>query len=91
AVRLAAKPGLRVGLIWQGNPDPQVDKGRSLPLADLAPLAAVPGVRLIALQKGFGAEQIAAVADRFTVEDLGAEFDSGPDAFLDTAAVVGNL
>lgn len=91
AVRLAAKPGLRVGLIWQGNPDPQVDKGRSMPLAALAPLAAIPGVRLIALQKGAGSEQIAEVADRFAVEDLGPDFDSGPDAFLDTAAVAMNL
>lgn len=91
AVKLAETPGLRVGLIWQGNPDPQVDKGRSLPLAHLAPLAAVPGVRLIALQKGAGSEQVAAVADRFTVETLGADFDSGPDAFLDTAAVAMNL
>jgi tetratricopeptide (TPR) repeat protein len=91
AVRLGAKPGLRVGLIWQGNPDPQVDKGRSLPLKHLAPLAAIPGVRLIALQKGAGSEQIAEVAGQFHVEDLGPEFDSGPGAFLDTAAVAQNL
>lgn len=55
---LAAKPGLRVGLVWQGNPDPQVDKGRSFPLQVLAPLAAIDGVRLIALQKGTGEEQL---------------------------------
>jgi tetratricopeptide (TPR) repeat protein len=91
AERLARGDGFRVGLVWQGNPDPQVDRGRSIPLALLEPLARIPGVRLISLQKGDAAEQIAAVADRMTVESLGDEFDSGPDAFLDSAAVIANL
>ncbi|TBW33559.1 tetratricopeptide repeat protein [Siculibacillus lacustris] len=91
AARLAARTGFRVGLVWQGNPDPQVDRGRSIALAALAPLAAIPGVRLIALQKGPGSEQITAVAERMTVESLGEDFDAGPDAFADTAAVIANL
>lgn len=91
AGRLADKLGFRVGIVWQGNPDPHVDAGRSFPLAALEPLARVPGVRLIALQKGKGEEQIAALAGRFEVETLGADFDAGPDAFADTAAVIANL
>jgi tetratricopeptide (TPR) repeat protein len=91
AKRLAPLGGLRIGIVWQGNPDPRVDKGRSLPLADFEPLARVPGVRLIALQKGPGAEQVETVADRVPVETLGDAFDSGPDAFADTAAVMFNL
>jgi tetratricopeptide (TPR) repeat protein/ADP-heptose:LPS heptosyltransferase len=91
ALHLSRRQGFRIGLIWQGNPDPQVDKGRSMALSLLEPIARIPGVRLIALQKGAGSEQIAEVADRFEVEDLGAEFDTGPDAFLDTAAVAMNL
>lgn len=92
AERLAVSgTGLRVGLVWQGNPDAGVDKGRSVPLAALEPLARVPGVRLIALQKGPGSEQVAALDGRFAVETLGDDFDSGPDAFLDTAAVMMNL
>jgi tetratricopeptide (TPR) repeat protein len=83
--RLAAKPGLRVGLCWQGNPQGVADLGRSPPLAALAPLAAVPGVRLIALQKGVGREQLAAAP---RVEDPGEGFDAGPHAFLDTAAAM---
>lgn len=91
AERLAAKPGLRVGLAWQGNPDPRVDHGRSIRLAALAPLAAVPGVRLIALQKGPGREQVAEVGHLVPVETLEPELDDGPDSFVDTAAVMMNL
>lgn len=50
--------GFKVGVVWQGNPDPDADRARSAPLAALAPLAEVPGVRLISLQKGFGEEQL---------------------------------
>lgn len=88
---LAARDGFRIGLVWQGNPDPTVDRGRSIALSALAPLARIPGVRLIALQKGPGSEQVEAVADTMTVETLGDDFDGGPDAFVDTAAVMANL
>ncbi|WP_083656718.1 tetratricopeptide repeat protein [Mongoliimonas terrestris] len=91
AERLAAGDGFRIGIAWQGNPDPTVDAGRSLPLKALAPLAAVKGVRLIALQQGDGAEQIAALGGAFAVETLGPDVDAGPDAFVDTAAVMMNL
>ncbi|MDQ0456178.1 tetratricopeptide repeat protein [Rhizobium paknamense] len=86
---LSQKPGFRVGLVWQGNPDPQVDKGRSYPLRVLAPLARIEGVRLIALQKGAGEEQIEEVS--FAVERPPEGFDEGPDAFVDTAALIMNL
>lgn len=86
---LAARPGLRVGLVWQGNPDRRVDQGRSICLATLAPLMQIPRVRLIALQKGFGSEQLQEFAGQ--VEALAPDLDSGPDAFLDTAAVMANL
>jgi len=85
---LGNRPGLKVGIVWQGNPLSIADLGRSPPLAAFAPLAALPGVRLIALQKDAGREQLSALAG---VEDLGAGFDAGPDAFLDTAAVMQGL
>lgn len=88
---LNEKPGFRVGIVWQGNPDPKVDRGRSFSLATLEPLAEVPGVRLIALQKGPGEEQIAALAGRFAVDQPPKDFDSGPDGFADTAAMMMNL
>ena len=81
----------RVGIVWQGNPDGYVDKGRSIPLRCFAPLCRIPGLRLISLQKNRGIEQLADLPPRMRVETLGAEFDAGPDAFLDTAAVMMNL
>ena len=92
--RLASLPGLRVGIAWQGNPDVERmiwARGRSVPLAALAPLAEVPGVSLVSLQKGAGSEQLKHVAFRDRVLDLGTALDAGPDAFLDTAAVMEGL
>ena len=49
----------------------------------------MPGVHLISLQKGIGAEQLAAA--RFPVKVLGADLDEVHGAFMDTAAVMRNL
>ncbi len=78
----------RIGVVWQGKTGGYNDDERSFPLAALAPLAAVPGVRLISLQKGEGEEQLAELPKTMTVETLGADFDTGADAFLDTAAAM---
>jgi Flp pilus assembly protein TadD len=80
--------GFKIGVVWQGNPNPEADMARSTPLTALAPLAALPNVRLISLQKGFGSEQIASLPPTMKVETLGDDFDSGPDAFVDTAAAM---
>ena len=57
-----AGPGdtLVIGLQWQGNPQAERDslRGRSLPLQAFEPLAQLPGVRFVALQKGPGHEQL---------------------------------
>ncbi|MBV9237690.1 MAG: tetratricopeptide repeat protein, partial [Xanthobacteraceae bacterium] len=44
--------GFKVGITWQGSTEFRLDRTRSLPLAVLAPLAEIAGVRLISLQKG---------------------------------------
>jgi tetratricopeptide (TPR) repeat protein len=75
-----------VGIAWQGNPVFPQDCHRSMPLRHFAPLAAIPGMRLFSLQKGFGAEQLAAAP--FPVEDLGAALDTAGGAFTDTAAAM---
>jgi len=80
--------GFKIGIVWQGNPDPEADRARSMPLAALAPLAEVAGVRLISLQKGSGEEQLADLPPSMRVERLGADFDAGADAFVDTAAAM---
>jgi tetratricopeptide (TPR) repeat protein len=81
----------KIGVVWQGNPDPEADRARSMPLAALAPLAGVAGVRLISLQKGAGEEQLSLLPPSMRVETLGADFDAGPDAFVDTAAAMASL
>ena len=83
--------GFKVGVVWQGNPHPEADRARSIPLASFAPLAQIERVRLISLQKGFGEQQLADAVHSMTVETLGPEFDSGPDAFVDTAAAMAAL
>ncbi len=60
AGRLAALPGVKVGLNWHGNPAAEkfaALQARSFPLAAAAPLAQVKGVSLVSLQKGDGAQQ----------------------------------
>ncbi len=89
ADRLAAKPGLKVGICWQGNPEYRGDAARSIALREFAPLAKVPGVRLISLQKGWGREQLA--GSDLGIEELGPEFDETAGAFMDSAAVIANL
>jgi tetratricopeptide (TPR) repeat protein len=88
---LAPVRGLKVGIAWQGNPKYKADRLRSIPLAQFEALARVPGVQLISLQKGPGTEQLAAVADRFRIIDLGSRLDELTGPFQDTAAVVRNL
>ena len=87
--RLPAGDALRVGLCWAGQARPWLagfvglDRRRSTDLATLAPLAAVPGVRFISLQKGPAASDAAG----FDLLDI---MDEVRD-FADTAAIVANL
>ncbi|MFN7307514.1 MAG: hypothetical protein ACK5TQ_13210, partial [Acetobacteraceae bacterium] len=76
--------GYRIGIVWQGNPKAPVDRNRSVPLPIFAPIAALGGARLFALQKGPGEDAEAP----FALDRLGPELDNGPDWFLDTAAAI---
>jgi tetratricopeptide (TPR) repeat protein len=86
--RLRSLGGFQVGIAWQGNRCHAWDHLRSIPLAQFAPLAAVGGVRLIALQEGFGREQLSRLAGSFPVADLG---DGDHRSLMDTAAIIANL
>jgi Flp pilus assembly protein TadD len=83
--------GFKIGINWQGNPNGAVDIGRSIPLRAFAPLASIPGVRLISLQKNDGLEQLEGSAGGLKIETLGLDFDSGPSAFVDTLAAVESI
>jgi hypothetical protein len=80
-----AVPSFKIGIVWQGNTKHPGDAFRSVKLAQFAPLAAVPGVKLFSLQKGAGSEQIAGLNGQFEVVDLGGQF--GPE-FRDAAAAM---
>ena len=87
--RLPRSQCLRVGLAWAGNPRMETGRyiGRSVPLAAIAPLLRVSNVNLISLQKGAGEEQLDAQPVGASILRL-PDLDAGPDAFLDTAAVL---
>ncbi len=79
---------LNFGIVWQGNPAQPRDFARSCPLAEFAPLAGIPGVRLISLQVGAaGRQQLADVDFREKIIDAA---DALTD-FSQTAALVGRL
>lgn len=79
-----------IGVCWQGNPRRKIDGGRSIALRDFAPLAALPGVRLVSLQKEHGLDQLAGLPAGMSVQVLEG-LDAGPDAFLDSAALLESL
>lgn len=98
--RLGNGGALTIGVCWRGNPSSPADLGRSL--ADpslLAPLASVPGVRLVALalprtgelapDDGPTGWRVATAA--FPLAHPGPEFDRGGDAFIDSAAILEGL
>lgn len=81
-----AAGGLRVGLVWAGNPNVKNDRWRSPRLEPLRPLLDLPGVHFYGLQKGDGERDAAALAlPRFTA--LGPEIGD----FADTAALIAAL
>ncbi len=84
--------GFKVGVAWQGNKRINLNLGRrSFPPEFLLSLADIPGVRLISLQKEYGAEQIELISQRLSIETLDDDFDCGGDGFIDTAAIMASL
>jgi tetratricopeptide (TPR) repeat protein len=88
--RLGGSLGFKVGIVWAGNPDHPHDRFRSVRLREFAPLAAIPGVQLISLQKGAGHNELAG-ASAPPLLDLGEDLDGDKGAFMDTAAVIKHL
>ncbi len=80
--RTASLCGMKVGIVWAGNPAYPCDARRSVPAALLASLSDVRGVSLVSLQTG---DQSACVPPG--VEDWTAELDD----FAETAALIAAL
>jgi tetratricopeptide (TPR) repeat protein len=85
--RLAAYPGLKVGIAWAGRARPHnaelmvVDRRRNVPFDQLSPLFEVEGCSFFSLQKGYTG----------TLPPVLQDFSSEWNDFSDTAAFVANL
>ncbi|MEQ1827087.1 MAG: tetratricopeptide repeat-containing glycosyltransferase family protein [Pirellula sp.] len=87
----ATMAGFKIGIVWQGTPTYTRDHNRSIALKHFEPLARVPGVRLVSLQKGPGVEELRSVADDWPILDMDRRIDENTGSFMDTAAVMMNL
>ena len=81
------KDKFKVGICWQGSKN-KIDIGRSFPLSLFKGISKLRGLELISLHKGEGEKQINDIDFDLTI--LGDDFDSGENAFVDTAAVIAN-
>ncbi len=81
--------GFEIGIVWQGRKG-GMDVRRSVALLEFEGISRLPGVRLIALQKGEGVEQLRDIPQGMAVETLGDDYDRDC-AFLDAAAVMETL
>jgi hypothetical protein len=89
--QLADIRDFKIGIAWQGNPHHKWDRHRSFPLVQFAPLAKLPGVRLISLQKGPGTEQLPLAASRFLITELPGPPGGTAGDFMETAAILESL
>ncbi len=79
--------GFKIGVSWQGGAS-KTDPGRSFSVDHFYELSKLRNVQLISLQKGEGVSQLRELPLDMKIETLGEAFDSGPDAFMDSAAVM---
>jgi Tfp pilus assembly protein PilF len=91
--RLAALPGLRIGLVWAGSSRfgsaemMATDFRRSLPLHALAPLASIAGCSFVSLQVGPPAQQAKSPPAGMILHDRTSSLGN----FADTAALIETL
>jgi tetratricopeptide (TPR) repeat protein len=85
---LDASSELKVGICWQGSPRHRNDRRRSVALAQFAPVAELPGVRLVSLQRGPGQEQWGKWASKWPVLELPDVPQEPSQAWVDTAALM---
>jgi tetratricopeptide (TPR) repeat protein len=69
----------RIGIVWAGRPTHNNDRNRSASLDTFAPLAELPGIALLTLQKGRKIDQAGRYRGRAPLINLGSEIDSYED------------
>lgn len=84
--RLTDFSGLRVGVVWAGNPQHVNDRNRSCPLTVLLPLFQISGIDWFSLQKGDPARE-PGLSGAEKVIALGQDLNS----YADTAALLSTL
>jgi hypothetical protein len=84
---LARLSGVRIGVVWAGNPASGLDRSRSCTLADLHPLASLEGIAWVSLQKDVAVDARAQDGFGAPILDLGTRFRD----FADTAAAIAEL
>lgn len=87
--RIKSPDKLTIGLNWQGNPETEKDdfRGRSFPLATYEPLASIPGLQFVSLQKGYGSEQLESCTFTSQFVPCQEEINQTWD-WMDTAAII---
>lgn len=84
--------GFKIGICWQGTQTGYAERlRRSFSGFHFRGIAKVPGVRLISLQKADERDPANVLPADMKIERFGGEVDSGPHAFLDTAAIMQSL
>lgn len=84
--RTRMPPGhFSVGIHWQASTDE-----KSIPLRAFAPFSALPGARLYSLQQQVGLDQLARHGGELGITAW-PDAETGPDRFVDTAAIIANL
>jgi tetratricopeptide (TPR) repeat protein len=84
--------GFTIGINWASGPSREwYLKKRDIPLAAFAPLAGLPNVRLVSLQKGSAAAEIARVPFGAGIVTPDTDPDPERDLFGDTAALMSRL
>ncbi|MCT7990632.1 tetratricopeptide repeat protein [Laspinema sp. D6] len=78
-------PGLKVGIVWAGNPQHKGDLTRSCPLRYFLPLLNIPGIKWYSLQKG--PEETRIRQQNLPINDLAPHLQD----LADTAAVIAQL
>jgi tetratricopeptide (TPR) repeat protein len=84
--KIGTERGLKVGLVWAGNPKHKNDRNRSIAVEQLQPMLAVPGVRWFSLQVGERAGDLRRLSPG-AVADLSSRLTD----FAETAAAIANL
>ena len=84
--RLANGDGLKVGLVWAGNPKQATETKRGIGLAAYRPLFSLKGIRWFSLQVGPRAGDVSRLPAGL-IEDLSGDLTD----FAETAAAVANL